>query len=88
MATYKRRVVYLSDDEWAALETEAHERRTTISALIRGRLQGGGPEPVAAERGETSGGPPKGARAASSGMRQARGFGGLRDARKPSQRRS
>jgi hypothetical protein len=35
MGTYKRRVIYMSDTEWSALDSEAHDRRTTISAVIR-----------------------------------------------------
>lgn len=35
MSTYKRRIIYVSDIEWSALQERAHERRTTISALVR-----------------------------------------------------
>jgi Arc/MetJ-type ribon-helix-helix transcriptional regulator len=40
MSTYKRRIVYLSDIEWTALQAQAHERRTTISAVIRQAVRG------------------------------------------------
>ena len=35
MATYKRRIVYLSDEEWEALRAQARGETTTISNLIR-----------------------------------------------------
>ena len=73
MAKYKRRVVYMSDDEWGALDKEAYERRTTISALIRGRLRGGvgGSEPGG---GEPSGGPPQAPPSEAPAPRAARGM--------------
>lgn len=38
MATFKRRVIYLTDDEWTELQELAHERRVTISSLVREAL--------------------------------------------------
>lgn len=38
MSTYKRRVVYLSDDEWEGLKEIARLRQSTISATIRDML--------------------------------------------------
>lgn len=35
MATQKRRVVYLSDAEWAIVEAEARRHAMTISAYLR-----------------------------------------------------
>jgi hypothetical protein len=38
MATQKRRVIYLSDEDWAALKARAIRDRQTISAVIRSML--------------------------------------------------
>lgn len=38
MATYTRRIVYLSDPQWAALQRQAQAEHTSISALIRALL--------------------------------------------------
>lgn len=38
MATYKRRIVYLSDEEWAWLVEEAKASELSVSALIRSML--------------------------------------------------
>lgn len=38
MATYKRRIVYLSDEEWERISTIAHDHGLTVSAEIRGRI--------------------------------------------------
>ena len=35
MATMKRRVIYLTDEQWADLQAQARGERTTISNLIR-----------------------------------------------------
>jgi macrodomain Ter protein organizer (MatP/YcbG family) len=35
MATYKRRIVYLSDSEWKALAKIAKRRKSTVSATLR-----------------------------------------------------
>ena len=84
MATMKRRIVYLSDDQWARLLAEAASRERTVSALIRDCLEDGRSGPAGAERGEPSGGQPKGAGAGSSGMPRGTPF---TPAPKPSQRR-
>lgn len=39
MALHNRRVIYIDDDTWAALDEEASERKTTISAVVRHALQ-------------------------------------------------
>ena len=39
MSTYKRRIVYLSDEEWATLHQESKAREQTISSLIRDWLR-------------------------------------------------
>lgn len=41
MATYKRRIVYLSDEEWEAAQREAVGRDCTASELIRDCLRRG-----------------------------------------------
>jgi hypothetical protein len=41
MATYKRRIVYLSDEEWQAAQWEANIRDCTASELIRDCLRRG-----------------------------------------------
>lgn len=38
MATQKRRIVYLSDEEWRTLTEQAETNGTTISAYIRSAL--------------------------------------------------
>jgi len=35
MATMKRRVIYMSDDEWALAQTQASDRGMTVSAYVR-----------------------------------------------------
>ena len=39
MSTYKRRIVYLSDDEWEGLKGIAQMRMSTISATIRDMME-------------------------------------------------
>jgi hypothetical protein len=39
MSTYKRRIVYLSDEEWSTLLAESKARKQTISSLIRDWLR-------------------------------------------------
>lgn len=40
MATMKRRVVYLSDEEWQELTDDARKWKTTISGAIRTHIAG------------------------------------------------
>jgi hypothetical protein len=40
MATYKRRIVYLSDEEWEAVSAKSQARGFTISEYIRRILNG------------------------------------------------
>lgn len=40
MSTYKRRIVYLSDEEWEQLGRVAKDRKITISATVRDLLPG------------------------------------------------
>jgi macrodomain Ter protein organizer (MatP/YcbG family) len=35
MSTYKRRIIYISDEEWTGLAALAQKRKLTISATIR-----------------------------------------------------
>jgi len=39
MSTYKRRIVYLSDEEWSTLLAESKARKQTASSLIRDWLR-------------------------------------------------
>lgn len=41
MATYKRHVIYLSDEEWKEIKSHAQDADTTMSAYIRSRLVDG-----------------------------------------------
>ena len=40
MATYKRRIIYLSDEEWAGLHERATGRGFTISEYVRRLING------------------------------------------------
>jgi macrodomain Ter protein organizer (MatP/YcbG family) len=39
MATQKRRIIYLSDEDWARLGAKSRAEKRTISALIRDLLE-------------------------------------------------
>ena len=49
MTTYKRRIVYLSDEEWATAQTRAQRYKLTISGYFRSLIVGGSVTPVSVQ---------------------------------------